>query len=76
MAWDAIELTRLTRVAQDAKHCMAWDAIEGDRTHMFDSVAQDASESLLLILPAEKVVFMFWSLRLMIKDYLLCWKYQ
>jgi hypothetical protein len=32
----AIELTRLTRVAQDAKHCMAWDAIEGDRTHPFD----------------------------------------
>jgi hypothetical protein len=33
----AIKLTRLTRVAQDAKHCMVWDAIEGDRTHPFDS---------------------------------------
>jgi hypothetical protein len=39
----AIELTRLPRVAQDAKRCMAWgacqalDAIEGDQTHPFDS---------------------------------------
>ena len=37
----AIKLTRLTRVAQvlsevleGAKHCMVWDAIEGDRTHI------------------------------------------
>ena len=33
----AIELIRLPRVAQNAKHCIAWDAIEGNRTHPFDS---------------------------------------
>ena len=27
---------RLTRVAQDANHCMAWGAIEGNRAHPFD----------------------------------------
>ena len=37
----AIELTHLLRVAQDAKHCMARDVIEGDRTHPF---AQDAKQ--------------------------------
>ena len=31
----AIELTRLPPVAQDAKHCMSWGAIEGNRTHPF-----------------------------------------
>jgi hypothetical protein len=35
----AIELTRLTRVAKDAKHCMAWDAIE---LTCLTRVAQDA----------------------------------
>ena len=33
----AIELTRSTRVVQDAKHFMALRAIEGYRTHLFDS---------------------------------------
>ena len=26
----------LTRVAWDAKHCMAWGTIEGNRNHPFD----------------------------------------
>ena len=33
----AIELTHSTRVVQDAKHFMALRAIEGNRTHLFDS---------------------------------------
>ena len=33
----AIELTRSTWVVQDAKHFMALRAIEGNRTHLFDS---------------------------------------
>ena len=33
----AIELTRLTWVVQDVRHFMALGAIEGNRTHPFDS---------------------------------------
>ena len=32
---EAIELTRLTQVAQYAKCCMVWRSIEGNRTHLF-----------------------------------------
>ena len=35
--FDRLELTHLTQVAQGSKHCMAWDAIEGNRTHPFAS---------------------------------------
>ena len=38
--FDRLIVLSLTRVAQDAKWCMAWGAIEGNRTHPFD--AQDA----------------------------------
>ena len=33
----AIELTCLPQVAQDAKHCMAWGAIQGNQTLPFDT---------------------------------------
>ena len=37
ISWRSIELTSSTRVAQDAKHFMILRAIEGNRTHPFDS---------------------------------------
>ena len=33
----AVEVTCLTRVAQDAKRCMTLGAIKGNRLHPFDS---------------------------------------
>ena len=44
----AIELTCLTRVAQDAKQCMACGAIEGNRTHPFASGSTGCQAHTLL----------------------------
>ena len=33
----AIELIHLTRIAQEAKDCMVWGAIEGNQSQSFDS---------------------------------------
>ena len=44
----ASELTHLTLVMQGTKRCMAWGAIEGNRTHPLTRVAQDAKRFMAL----------------------------
>ena len=68
--WKAIELSCLPRVAQDAKHCMAWGAIEESASMVLMSMPKDyfyATYSAGSISKSDSLVDV--SLRLIPMDY-------